>query len=94
MTAQPYRFGSAAATRDPVVHELTPLRLSDQLIAIHLKVRREDDGTWRARLRFIDPELVARETAEIFCADSEPQLWESVRTLPQHHLRALYLSLA
>jgi hypothetical protein len=94
MTAQPYRFGSAAATRDPVVHELAPLRLSDQLIAIHLKVRREDDGTWRARLRFIDPELVARETAEIFCADSEPQLWESVRTLPQHHLRALYLSLA
>jgi hypothetical protein len=93
MTAQPYRFGPAAA-RDPVVHELPPLRLSDQLIAIHLKVRREDDGTWRARLRFIDPELVARETAEIFCADSEPQLWESVRTLPQHHLRALYLSLA
>lgn len=94
MTAQPYRFGPAAATRDPVVHELPPLRLSDQLIAIHLTVRRDDDGTWRARLRFIDPELVAHETAEIFCAASEPELWESVRTLPEHHLRALYLSLA
>lgn len=93
MTAQPYRFGSAAA-RDPVVHELPPLRLSDQLIAIHLTVRRDDDGTWRARLRFIDPELVARETAEIFCGESEPELWESVRSLPEHHLRALYLSLA
>jgi hypothetical protein len=45
-------------------------------------------------LRFIDPELVARETAEIFCAESEPELWESVRSLPEHHLRALYLSLA
>jgi hypothetical protein len=62
MTAQPYRSGPTAV-RDPVVHELPPLRLSDQLIAIHLTVRRDDDGTWRARLRFIDPELVARETA-------------------------------
>jgi hypothetical protein len=92
MTAQPHRFGPAAA-REPVVHELLPLRLSDQLIAIHLTVRREDDGTWRARLRFIDPGLVAHETAEIFCGVSEPELWESVRTLPEHHLRALYLSL-
>jgi hypothetical protein len=92
MTAQPYRFGSGA-TRDPVVHELSPLRLSDQLIAIHLTVRRDDDGTWRARLRFINHDLVARETAEIFCAGSEPELWESVRSLPEHHLRALYLSL-
>ena len=94
MTAQPYRYGAAAAARDPVVHELSPLHLSDQLIAIHLTVRRDDDGTWRARLRFIDPELVARETAVIFCAGSEPELWESVRSLPEHHLRALYLSLA
>jgi len=92
MTAQPYRSGPIAV-RDPVVHELPPLRLSDQLIAIHLTVRRDDDGTWRARLRFIDPELVARETAEIFCRGSEPELWESVRSLPEHHLRALYLSL-
>ena len=70
-----------------------PSACSDQLIAIHLTVRRDDDGTWRARLRFIDPDLVARETAEIFCAASEPELWESVRSLPEHHLRALYLSL-
>jgi hypothetical protein len=93
MTAQPHRFGSVAA-REPVVHELPPLRLSDQLIAIHLTVRRDDEGTWRARLRFIDSDLVARETAEIFCGASEPELWESVHSLPEHHLRALYLSLA
>lgn len=92
MTAQPYRSGPIAA-RDPVVHELPPLRLPDQFIAIHLTVRREDDGTWRARLRFIDPELVARETAEIFCAASEAELWEAVRNLPEYHVRALYLSL-
>jgi hypothetical protein len=92
MTAQPYRSGPPAA-RDPVVHELPPLRLPDLLIAIHLIVRRDDDGTWRARLRFIDPALVARETADIFCGASETELWASVRGLPDHHLRALYRSL-
>jgi hypothetical protein len=92
MTAQPYRFGPAAP-REPVVHELPTLRLPDQVISIHLTVRRDDDGIWRARLRFIDPGLVARETAEIFCGGSEPELWDSVRSLPEHHLRALYLSL-
>ena len=92
MTAQPHRFG-VPASRDPVFHELPPLRLSDQLITIHLSVRREDDGAWRARLRFIDPELHAYETAEIFCAASEAELWQSVRGLRDHHLRALYLSL-
>jgi hypothetical protein len=72
---------------------LPPLRLSDQSIAVHLSARREDDGVWRARLRFIDPHLRAHDTAEIFCAASEAELWQSVRGLHEHHLRALYLSL-
>jgi hypothetical protein len=93
MTAQPHRFGPAAA-REPAIHDLPPLRLSDRTIVIHLIVRRDNDGAWRARLRFTDPDLDTRETAEIFCAGSEPEMWEAVRSLPQHHVRALYLSLA
>jgi hypothetical protein len=89
MTARPYRPGPLAGP-DPVVHELAPLRLADQLIGL---LRRDNGGTWRARLRYIDATLEARETAEIFCGGSEPELWDSVRSLPQHHLRALYLSL-
>jgi hypothetical protein len=92
MTAQPYR-STAPASRDPVLHELPPLRLSDQLITLHLSVRRDDDGAWRARLRFIDPQLRAHDTAEIFCGASEAELWQAVRGLQEHHLRALYLSL-
>jgi hypothetical protein len=34
-----------------------------------------------------------RSTAEIFCATSEPELWQSVRDLRDHHLRDLYRSL-
>jgi len=92
MTAQPYR-PTAPVSRDPVLHELPPLRLSDQLITLHLSVRRDDDGAWRARLRFIDPLLRAHDTAEIFYGGSEAELWQSVRGLQEHHLRALYLSL-
>lgn len=92
MTAQPFRFGPTAA-RDPAVHDLPALRLSNRAIAIHLLVRRADDGAWRARLRFTDPDLETHDTAEIFCAESEPELWDAVRSLPGHHVRALYLSL-
>ena len=82
-------------TRVPALREHRGhARLPDRPIAIHLTVRREEDGTWRAKLRFVDPDFVARETVEIFCAPSEAELWESVRSLPEHHLRALYLSLA
>jgi hypothetical protein len=91
MTAQPHRF-TAPVPRDPVLHELPPLRLSDQLITLHLSVRRDDDA-WRAKLCFIDPDLRTHETAEIFCGASESELWQSVRGLQDHHLRALYLSL-
>jgi len=45
-------------------------------------------------LRFADPDSTReRETAEIFCAESEADLWESVRELRDHHLRDLYRSL-
>lgn len=93
MTAQPHRF-TAPAPRDPILHELPPLHLPDQLITLHLSIRRDDEGSWRARLRFIDPAERVRETAEIFCGASEAELWQSVHNLPQHHIRALYLSLA
>ena len=94
MTAQPYRFGAPVA-RDPVLHELPPLRFpNNQLITVHLSLRLDGDGAWRARLLFLEPGADTRETVEIFCAPSEAELWEAVRTLPEHHLRALYLSLA
>jgi len=93
MTAQPYR-STAPVPRDAVVHELPPLRLTDQMVTLQLSVRRDDDGAWRASLRFIDPEARVRDTAEIFRGDSEAELWQSVNGLQDHHLRALYLSLA
>jgi hypothetical protein len=93
MTARPNRT-SLPQDREPVQHELDPLRILESLVAIHLTVRRSTDGAWRGRLRFATPEAPDRETAEIFCADSEEELWRSVRSLGRHYLRALYLSLA
>jgi hypothetical protein len=93
MTAQPYR-STAPVARERVLHELPPLRLTDQQITLHLSVRRDDDGDWRARLLFVEPDARTRETAEIFRGASEAELWQSVRSLHDHHLRALYLSLA
>jgi hypothetical protein len=93
MTARPYRFGAPPA-REPVLHELPPLRFPDRLIPVNLSLRCDDDGMWRARLLFLEADGEMRETVEIFCAPSEPELWEAVRTLPGHHLRALYQSLA
>jgi hypothetical protein len=93
MTAQPHRF-TAPVPREPILHELSPLLLCDQSITLHLTVRRAEDGAWRARLRFVDPDERTRETAEIFCGATEAELWQSVHNLGQHHLRALYLSLA
>ena len=93
MAAQPYRFTAFVPT-DPFLHELPPLRLADQMIALQLSVRRDDDGAWRAWLRFVDQDGRVRDTAEIFCGASEAELWQSVNGLQDHHLRALYLSLA
>ena len=92
MTALPYR-PTVLDHREPVVHELSPLRLADQLISLQLSVRRSDDGAWRGRLLFHHPGGGECGTAEIFCGATEDELWQSVRGLRDHHVRALYLSL-
>ncbi len=80
--------------RDPVLHELDPIRCAGQLVSLSLTIRRADDGAWRGRLIFTDPETShERETAEIFCGESEDELWRSVHELRDHHFRDLYRSL-
>ena len=84
----------ARDSREPVHHELDSIRFAGQSIHLSLIVRRTEDGAWRGRLRFADPDSTReRETAEIFCAESEADLWESVRVLRDHHRRDLYRSL-
>ena len=64
------------------------------MIALRLVVRRAEDGSWRGRLVFGSgdvPEALA--TAEIFFGAMEPDLWDSVRDLRDHHIRDLYRSL-
>ncbi len=92
MTAQSYR-PIAPNHHEPVIHELSPLHLADQIVTLHLRLRRSDDGAWRGRLLFQHPAGRECETAEIFCGATEDELWQSVRGLRDHHLRALYLSL-
>lgn len=49
---------------------------------------------WRGRVHFGAEDTEGeRATAEIFCAASEQDLWQSVRDLRDHHLRDLYRSL-
>jgi len=92
MPAQPARYSSPDAAA--VVHELPPIRFDGQLITIRLAVRRSEDGVWRGRVLFGEPDTEAeRATAEIFCAVSEADLWQSVRDLRDHHFRDLYRSL-
>jgi hypothetical protein len=68
--------------REPVQHELDALRFNGQVVLLSLIVRHAADGAWRARLRFLDSDSGReRETVEIFCAESEADLWESVREL-------------
>ena len=65
-----------------------------QAVGQSVTVRRSEDGIWRGRILFGAPDTEAeRSTAEIFCASSEPDLWQSVRDLRDHHLRDLYRSL-
>jgi hypothetical protein len=93
MPAQPARHHLADA-REAVVHDLAPIRFDGQEILVRLAVRQTPDATWRGRVLFgaADTEL-ERSTAEIFCATSEQDLWQSVRDLREHHLRDLYRSL-
>jgi hypothetical protein len=96
MPVQPARYSSTspASPPDVVVHDLPSIRFDGQPIAIRLAVRRLDDGAYRGRVLFGAPDTEGeRTTAEIFCARSEPELWQSVRDLRDHHLRDLYRSL-
>lgn len=93
MPAQPAR-SRAALAHDTVVHDLSPIRFDGQAIDIRLSIRRTDDGFWRGRVLFgAEGTEAERATAEIFCAASEQDLWQSVRDLRDHHLRDLYRSL-
>ena len=93
MPAQPARF-PVGDQREAVVHDLAPIRFDGQPIAIRLAVRRAEDGIWRGRILFGAPDTEhERATAEIFCAITEQDLWQSVRDLRDHHLRDLYRSL-
>ncbi len=82
--------------RDPVSHLLDPLRLGEREITVSLTVRLAEDGAWRGRLAFLetDAPLAVRETAEIFCADTEDELWLGVQRLREHHFRDLFRSLS
>lgn len=93
MPAQPARYHAALA-QDSVVHDLPPIRFDGQTVDIRLSVRRTEDGIWRGRVLFgAEATEGERSTAEIFCATSEQDLWQSVRDLRDHHLRDLYRSL-
>ena len=82
--------------REPVSHLLDPLRLGDREITVSLTVRLAEDGAWRGRLSFLEPSepLATRETAEIFCGDTEDELWQGVQRLREHHFRDLFRSLS
>jgi hypothetical protein len=92
MPAQPARYSSSEP--QDVVHDLPAIRFDGQLIAVRLVIRRTEDGVFRGRMLYGAPDTEAeRSTAEIFCAASEQDLWQSVRDLRDHHLRDLYRSL-
>ncbi|HEU4829747.1 MAG TPA: hypothetical protein VFT04_11195 [Gemmatimonadales bacterium] len=82
--------------REPVSHLLDPLRIADREITVSLTVRLAEDGAWRGRLSFVETAepLAARETAEIFCGDTEDELWQGVQRLREHHFRDLFRSLS
>ena len=79
---------------EPATHDLPPIRYGEEIIALRLVVRRAEDGSWRGRLLFGTGDMQeAVATAEIFFGANEPDLWESVRGLRDHHIRDLYRSL-
>ena len=93
MSAQPAR-SQGLAVREAVVHDLPPIKFEGQSVAVRLAVRRAEDGVWRGKIHFGAEETEhERTTAEIFCANSEQDLWVAVRDLRDHHLRDLYRSL-
>ena len=91
MAGNPARYGVPKPT-EPLVHELPALQTGNGIVPVRLAAWRADDGSWWGRLVFGTAEAEAA-TADIFCAASESDLWESVRDLGEHHLRDLYRSL-
>lgn len=91
---QASRYGPSSSG-EPVLHELAPLRLREELVPVYLLVRCAEDGTWRGRLIFGSGDLDdgAVSTAEIFYGTTEPDLWDAVRDLREHHVRDLHRSL-
>lgn len=89
MAGSPVRYGTPNP-HEPVIHDLPPLRHGADLIPVQLELRRAEDGIWRGRLVFSE----SAATAEIFCAQTETDLWESVHGLRDHHLRDLYRSVS
>jgi hypothetical protein len=78
-----------------VVHELPPLKVGGAEVPVRLAAWRSEDGLWRGRLIFgatDGPD--APGTADIFCAATESDLWQSVRDLREHHVRDLYRSIS
>jgi hypothetical protein len=93
MPAQPARSHPRDA-REAVVHDLAPIRFDGQDIEVRLALRQTPDAIWRGRVLFGPPDTEhERATAEIFCATTDQDLWQSVRDLREHHLRDLYRSL-
>jgi hypothetical protein len=82
--------------REPVTHLLDPVQVEGRSVTICLVVRLAEDGAWRGRLRFLDDAdtLAGCETAEIFCGDTEDELWQGVQRLREHHFRDLFRSLS
>ena len=94
MPAKSVRYGTPDPA-EPVVHDLPPMRYGGEEVPLQLQVRRADDGAGCARLIFgLRESDAAPATAEIFCAESESDLWQSVRDLRDHHFRDLYRSIA
>ena len=93
MAGNPARHGTTRSS-DPVIHELPPFNAGSIEVPVRLAAWRAEDGTWRGRLIFGAQDTQGAATADIFCAATESELWESVRDLGEHHFRDLYRSLA
>jgi hypothetical protein len=94
MPAQSLRTTLARDAREPVLLDLPSIAYSGHPLAIRLILRLDDQRIWRGRLQFQEEGAeLSRETAEIFCGAKDQDLWESVRSLREHHFRDLYRSL-
>lgn len=97
MTSQSLRT-SAPDPQEPTAYTLGPVQGVGTEVLAALLIRCGDDGGWRGRLRFTESDegghlREERLTAEIFCGTTEADLWLSVHSLGEHHIRDLYRSL-